>query len=103
VSAFAIDVLEGGSHRVDLTYINPFEGQRVVIACNKNRIGEFELPAGKPARHRLSLLLPLRAGRNTVELGFRLWEKPNYEERALALMMVDVAIEIERTAAAAAA
>jgi hypothetical protein len=103
VSAFTIDVLEGGSHRVDLTYVNPFEGQRVVVACNKKRVGEFELPADKPARHRLALSLPLKAGRNTVELAFRLWEKPDDEDRALALMLVDVAIEAERTPAAAAA
>ena len=102
VSAFAIDALEDGPHRIGLTYANALEGQRVVVACNRKRIGEFELSADKPARHRLSRALPLKAGRNSVELAVRLWDKPDDEDRTLALMLVDVTVEAERTTAAAA-
>lgn len=103
VSAFTIDALQDGIHQVDLTYVNPFEGQRVVVACNKKRVGEFELAVGKSEQHLLAIELSLGAGPNTVELAFRLWEKPDYDERALALMLVDLAIEPAQPATAAAA
>jgi hypothetical protein len=102
VSAVSIDVLATGSHRVDLTYVNPYKGQHVVVVCNKRRIGEFELHAGRTPR-RLSLSLPLKAGSNTVELAFRLWETPDGEDRALAMMLIDVTVAPEHPATLAAA
>jgi hypothetical protein len=98
----SLDVLATGTHRVDLTYINPFEGQHVVVACNKRRVEEFELPVG-PAPQHLILSLPLKAGSNSVELAFRLWETPDSDGRALAMMLTDVTIELEHPATAAAA
>jgi hypothetical protein len=53
-----------GSHRIDLTFINPYEGQRVVVACTEKRAGELDLAAGCPTLRHLSVSLPSRAGEN---------------------------------------
>jgi glycosyltransferase involved in cell wall biosynthesis len=102
VSSLSIDALQDGGHRIDLTFINPHEGQRLVLACNKKRVGEFELKGGGPAPHRISAPLPLRAGENAIDLAFRLWDKPDHDDRALAAMLVDLTVDLEERSAVAA-
>jgi glycosyltransferase involved in cell wall biosynthesis len=102
VSALSIDAPESGPHRLEIAYANPPVGQRVVLACNKRSIGEFELTAGAHAVQRVSAVVPLNAGSNRIELVFRTWYPPEGDNRALALRLVAVRTEPERQSAVAA-
>jgi hypothetical protein len=94
--------VEAGTHRLEITYASPPAGQRVVLACNKSRIGEFELIAGGRAVERLSITVPLKAGSNKIQLAFRTWDTPECDDRALALKLVAVVAEpVSRSAVAA--
>ena len=99
-SAFTVEVFDSGRYRLSLRYINRFRDQRMILACNKKLVGEFELSARGKAPDQLTVSVPLQAGVNTIEMAFRFWDKSDYDERALALMLVDIGIEPELAVAA---